>query len=245
MNVVAPAPEFPPTRWSAVLRLREGRADASGEKALAELCEMYWYPLYAFARRCGQAPHDAEDLTQGFFARLLERDLFAKADPSRGRLRSFLLGAFRHFMSEEWRQAGRQKRGGGRVVIPLHQLRSEEMERETGVNYPSADPDVLFDRVWFDVLLEHALDELEAEYRRRGRWQVFRRLQEFLAWNRKDGRLAEAASELEMSPGAVRVTVLRMRARFRELIERQIAETVGNNEEAAAELEHLRRVLGA
>ena len=244
MKFVAPAPEFPSTRWSAVLKLREDKAAPAGEKALAELCEMYWYPLYAFARRCGQAPHDAEDLTQGFFARLLERQLFAQADPTRGRLRSFLLGAFKHFMAEEWRHAGRQKRGGGQTVIPIHLMRSEEVARKISASNPAADPDSFFDRVWFDVLLEHALDELEQEYRQRGRGEVFRRLQEFLAWNRKDGRLAGVARELGMSPGAARVTVLRMRERFRQLIERQIAETVGSAEEAAVELDYLRRVLG-
>lgn len=206
---------------------------------------MYWYPLYAFARRCGRAPEDAEDLTQGFFARLLERDLFAKADPARGRLRSFLLGTFKNFMSEEWRQAHRQKRGSGRVLIPIHEVREEEIEQGNGASYPAADPEVLFDRIWFDVLLKHALDELEKEYDQRGRLAVFQRLKEFLAWNRKDARLAEVARDLGLSPGAVRVTILRMRGRFRELIKRQITETVGTAAEAVAEMEHLRRVLGA
>lgn len=245
MNVAPTGPEFPRTRWTAVLRLRAGAGDAAGEKALAELCEMYWRPLYAYARRCGRPPTDAEDLTQGFFARLLEQDLFAKADPARGRLRSFLLGAFKNFMSEEHRQAGRQKRGGGQIPVPLDQLRSSDLDQQLAANDPAMDAESMFDRVWFDTLLDHALGALEQEYEQRGKGEMFRRLQEFLAWNRKEGRLAEVAAELDMSPGTVRVTILRMRQRFRELIERQIAETVRDPAEAAEELSHLRRVLGA
>ena len=236
--------EFPLTRWSLVLRLREGTEEGGG-KALEELCALYWLPIYSYALRSGQAPHDAEDLTQGFFARLLERDLFAKADRARGRLRSFLLGAFKHFMSEEWRQAARQKRGGGRIAIPLHDLHDQELRDDVHGSVPVCEPQSAFDRVWFDVLLEHALNDLEAEYQARGRGTVFARLQEFLAWNHKDARLAEAARELGMSPGAVRVTIVRMRQRFRELIECRIAETVATPAEAAEELEHLRQVLGA
>ena len=226
-----------------VLRLQQAGSDSTADKALAELCEMYWYPLYAFARRSGQTSQDAEDLTQGFFARLLERDLFSKADPSRGRLRSFLLGAFKHFMSEEWRQAHRQKRGGGQSAIPIHQLRVEEVESQASGFGSGADAEGSFDHVWFDTLLGHALDDLQEEYRRRGKSEVFHRLQEFLAWNRKDARLAEVAAGLKMSPGAVRVTILRMRQRFRELIERHIADTVETPAEVAEELAHLRRVL--
>jgi RNA polymerase sigma factor (sigma-70 family) len=225
--------------------MRDGIPDKTREKALAELCETYWYPLYAFARRCGHAPHDAEDLTQGFFARLLERELFKKADPARGRLRSFLLGTFKNFMSEDWRVANCQKRGGGQWSIPIHELHSEELERGVAGFSPSADPEAIFDRVWFDLLLEQALNELQEEYRRRGKAEMFSRLRGFLAWNRKDARLAEVASDLGLSPGAVRVTILRMRQRFRELIERQVADTVGSAAEAADEMNHLRRVLGA
>ena len=240
VNQTAPRAEFPPTRWSAVLRLRE--RDGSGEKALAELCEIYWRPLFTFARRCGHSAHDAEDLTQGFFARLLKSELLVRADPARGRLRSFLLGAFRNYMSEEWRAATRQKRGGG--FAPLSLQESPDLPSSSSA-VSEADPESLFDRIWFDALLEHALNELEQEFRQRGKGEMFRRLQEFLAWNRKDGRLGEAAKELGMSPGAARVAVLRMRERFRQLIERQIAETVGSREDAAEELRRLRRVLGA
>jgi RNA polymerase sigma factor (sigma-70 family) len=234
--------EFPQTRWSVIVRLRNGVADAEGAKVLAELCEAYWYPLYTFARRAGHSPHDAEDLTQGFFACLLECDLFAKADPSRGRLRSFLLGSFKHFMSSEWRNANREKRGGGRGTLPIHELKAEEINAADDTF--DSNPELMFDRVWFHVLLDRALNHLEDEYRRRGRAEMFKRLQEFLAWNRRDVPLAEVARELGMSPGAVRVTILRMRTRFRDLIEREIAETVGTAAEAAAELDHLRQVLG-
>ncbi|HVY68904.1 MAG TPA: sigma factor [Verrucomicrobiae bacterium] len=245
MTLASANHEFPRTRWTAVLRVRDGVVDPLGEKALAELCEMYWSPLFAFARRCGHGAEDAEDLTQGFFTRLLARDLFAKADPSRGRLRSFLLGAFKNYMSEEHRQAGRQKRGGNQVIVSIDELGWEVAADEGGEHDPAVDAESLFDRVWFDTLLEHALAALEQEYARRGKGELFRRLQDFLAWNRKDGKLEEAARDLEMSPGALRVAILRMRHRFRELIERQIMETVQSPAEAAEEMQHLRRVLGA
>jgi RNA polymerase sigma-70 factor (ECF subfamily) len=245
VNAIPSGPEFPRTRWTAVLRVRAGEATGESAKALAELCEMYWPPLYAYARRCGQSAEDAEDLVQGFFGRLLERELFAKADPERGRLRSFLLGAFKNFMSEEWRQATRQKRGGGQSFIPIHDLHGAALESQIERNDPSLNPESLFDRVWFDLLLEHALQDLEAEYVQRGKAELFKKLQDFLAWNRREGKLAETAAELRMSTGAVRVAILRMRQRFRELIERQVFETVQSPAEAVEELAQLRRVLGA
>lgn len=245
MNATHPGPEFPRTRWTVVLQLRENPGNPEGTRALEELCKMYWYPLYAYARRCGQAAEDAEDLVQGFFGRLVERDLFARADSGRGRLRSFLLGAFKNYMSEEWRQASRQKRGGGQVLIPIHSLPLEDLRECTGSENSTLNAESLFDRVWFDLLLENALKDLEAEYAARGKGDLFRKLQDFLAWNRKEGKLAEVAATLQMSPGAVRVTILRMRQRFRELIERQISQTVRSPEEASEELAQLRRVLGA
>lgn len=240
MNLGRAGDAFPDTRWSVVLRARADRAGGAGaERALADLCTAYWYPLYAYARRCGQSPHDAEDLTQGFFGRLLERDLFAKADPARGRLRSFLLGSFKLFMSEEWHQANRQKRGGGQVPVPIDQVQAEEIYRGAGADRLS--PEVLFERAWLNSLLEGALNQLEREQRQRGKEALFHRLQDFLAWDRGEQRINELARELGLSPGALRVTIFRLRQRFRELLEQQVADTVATPAEAAKELQELLR----
>lgn len=231
---------FPDTHWSVVLRARADIAEGTGaERALADLCAAYWYPLYAYARRCGQSPHDAEDLTQGFFGRLLERDLFAKADPARGRLRSFLLGSFKLFMSEAWHQASRQKRGGGQASVPIDQVQAEEIYRGAGAEQLS--PEALFERAWLNSLLEAALAQLEREQRQRGKEALFQRVQDFLAWDRGEQRINELARELGQSPGALRVTIFRLRQRFREILEQQVADTVTTPAEAAKELQELLR----
>jgi RNA polymerase sigma-70 factor (ECF subfamily) len=245
VSALVTAADFPRTRWTSVLQVRQGSHDSEGQKALAELCQIYWHPLYAYARRCGQSSEDAEDLTQGFFARLLERNLFSKADPSRGRLRSFLLGAFKNYMSEEWRRGVRQKRGGGQTPLPLHELRNEQLDCAAPGSPLAKEPDALFDRIWFEALLERAMKRLEEEYRKRGKIEVFLNLQEFLAWNQKDTRLAKVGEEINMSPGAVRVALLRMRQRFRQLIEEEVAVTVGRPEEASEELAYLLRSLSS
>jgi RNA polymerase sigma-70 factor (ECF subfamily) len=243
MNTLRAGDAFPDTRWSAVLRVRaDGVGGGAVERALADLCAAYWYPLYAYARRCGRSPEDAEDLTQGFFGRLIERELFTKADPARGRLRSFLLGSFKRFMSEERQQANRQKRGGGQVFVPIDQVQAEQLYRGAGADELS--PDVLFERAWFNALLEGALDELEREQRQRGKEQLFHRLQGFLAWDRGEQRINDLAREIGMSAGALRVTIFRLRQRFREILERQITDTVETPAEAAQELRQLLRAVG-
>ena len=232
---------FPETRWSRVLRVRKKEGE-EGAKALADLCGLYWFPLYAFARRCGHSPEDAEDLTQGFFGRLLERDLLAKADPARGRLRSFLLGVFKNFISEVRREAAAQRRGGGKTFIAIDLAEAEEWYCKELVD--EATPELLFERSWFHRVLENTLGRLEAEYRERGKAELFVRLQDSLAWNSAETRTPEIAEKLHMSAGAVRVAIFRMRQRFAELLEEQIADTTASKAETSEELDHLRRVIG-
>ncbi|MCI0540140.1 MAG: sigma-70 family RNA polymerase sigma factor [Verrucomicrobiales bacterium] len=233
---------FPETRWSKVLRVRSGQTDReAGAKALAELCEIYWFPLYAFARRCGHPPHDAEDLTQGFFGRLLERELLAKADPARGRLRSFLLGVFKRFISEVERESRAQRRGGGHTFVSFDVEEAEERYGHEIVD--AATPESLFERSWFDRLLQYTLDRLEQEYDQRGKGDLFRRLQDSLAWNSAETRVSDLARQLGMSSGAVRVAIFRMRQRFSELLEEHVADTTVSESETQEELEHLRRVM--
>lgn len=238
---------FPETRWSCVLAMRDGQGDGErGTRALAELCEAYWAPLFSFAQRCGYSREDAEDLTQGYFTRVLSAELFRKADPAVGRLRSFLLGGFKNYMSEQSRFGNRQKRGGGVSVLSLDDA---GLGSENGTVAPQArgitpPPDEEFDREWFLAVLEHALADLEREYESRGRLATFHHLREHLAWNQRDGRLGHVAAALGMSPGAVRVAIVRMRQRYRELVEARIADTVPSPGAAAEELEHLKALLG-
>jgi RNA polymerase sigma-70 factor (ECF subfamily) len=234
--------EFPETRWSKISRLRaQSPESAEVHQALEELCELYWFPLYAFARRSGCAVEDAEDLTQGFFHRLVHGGLFAQADRQKGRLRSFLLGAFTKFLAEQHRNARRLKRGGG---VPLLSLNTEEAESLYRAELAdSLTPEGQFERTWARTLLQNALSSLESEYQKRGQAALFEQLHGALAL---DGAapIADYAQALQMSAGAVRVSIHRLRQRFRRLLREQIAATVKKAEEVDEELRHLGRVLG-
>ena len=236
------SPNFPDTRWSLVLAASGRDAeDARARAALDELCAQYWFPLYAFARRSGHASAAAEDLTQGFFALLLSHELLAKADPERGRLRSFLLGSFKNFMSAESRREHREKRGGAQRAFSLDQARAEEwfgVEPADG-----AAPEVQFDRDWANATVAQALAAVEAESEQRGKAALFARLREFLAWDQAEPQVAEAARDLGLSVGAVRVAVHRLRLAFRRQLEAQVAQTVATPEELGEEMRHLVRIL--
>lgn len=242
MVPAASAAAFPATRWSVVLRARSPKEAENARAALADLCQMYWAPLYAYARRQGYSTHDAEDVTQGFFAHLLARDSLANADPAKGRLRSYLLGAFQHYLTQEWRARHREKRGGGRPLIVIDTLHAEE---NLAANLSHQDsPAEIFQRQWFEAVLEKALADLRQEYSARGRAALFARLQEHLAWNSAEARLNALASELKMTSGALRVAIFRMRQRYRELVEEHLAQTVQSAADLEEEIRELRRVLG-
>ena len=233
-------PDFPDTRWSLVLAASDA-GDARAHAALDELCGQYWFPLYAFARRSGHAPAAAEDLTQGFFAMLLSHELLAKADRERGRLRSFLLGSFKNFMSTETRREHREKRGGAQPAFSLDQARAEEW---FGVE-PAEDvpPEVRFDRDWANATVAQALAAVEEECGQRGKAALFARLREFLSWDQAEPQVAEAARDLRLSVGAVRVAVHRLRLAFRRHLETQVAQTVATPGELRDEMLHLVRIL--
>ncbi len=242
MNRAPHSPDFPDTRWSLVLSAsgRNG-ADARARAALDELCAQYWFPLYAFARRSGHAPAAAEDLTQGFFLLLLSHELLAKADRGRGRLRSFLLGSFKNFISTETRREHREKRGGAQPAFSLDQARAEEWFGVEPVD--GAAPDVRFDRDWANATVAQALTAVEQECAARGKTALFARLREFLSWDQAEPQIAAAARDLGMSVGAVRVAVHRLRLAFRRHLEMQVAQTVATPEERDEELRHLVRIL--
>ena len=242
MKLPERSPNFPDTRWSLVLTASgSGAADEKARAALDELCGQYWFPLYAFARRSGHDAVAAEDLTQGFFVLLLSRGLFEKADRERGKLRSFLLGSFKNFMSTEARREHREKRGGSQPAFSLDQARAEEW---FGVEPADSMPlEVRFDRDWANATVAQALAAVEAESAQRGKGALFARLREFLAWDQAEPRIAEAARDLGLSVGAVRVAVHRLRLAFRRQLEAQVAQTVATPAELAEELRHLVRIL--
>jgi RNA polymerase sigma factor (sigma-70 family) len=235
-----PRTAFATTRWSMVLQAGAGSGPAA-RRALAELCQIYWYPLYAHSRRCGHPPHDAQDLTQAFFARLLERRALGRADPARGRFRSFMLTALNHFLADERDRARAQKRGGGGEVLSL-----DLAAAEARYNLEPADtaaPDRAFDRQWALALLDTVLRALETEYRDAGRTALFAALRPALAGAGESQPYEEIARRLGMSEGAVKVAVHRLRKRYRALLQGEIVQTVENPAEAAEEMRYLFQAL--
>jgi RNA polymerase sigma factor (sigma-70 family) len=227
---------FVTTHWSLVLAAGADVSSGEAQDALAHLCETYWYPLYAFLRSRGHSAEDAQDLTQAFFTRVLERRAFAHADPARGRFRSFLLASLKNFVANERDRAQTQKRGGG-AVVPLEIGAAEgRFQLE-----PSTDetPERIFEREWALILLDNAIQVLQTEMASTGRSGHFAELKAFLVGENPNVSYAEAADALGMSPGAVRVAVHRLRRRFGELVRREIAQTVSSPVEIDDELRHL------
>jgi RNA polymerase sigma-70 factor (ECF subfamily) len=231
---------FATTQWSLVLAAGDRGAPGS-EEALARLCSLYWFPVFAFVRRRGWSREEAQDLTQGFFARLIEKGDLGGADRSRGRFRTFLLSACRHFLLNEADRALALKRGGGRPALPIDVAAAEgRYERALG---HGETPERLYDRQWCLSLLEGVLESLREDYAAAGRARVFDRLQAFLTAD-EAGTHAEAARELGMSPGAVKVAVHRLRRRYRQELRRRVADTVASEPEIEDEIRYLLRTLG-
>jgi RNA polymerase sigma factor (sigma-70 family) len=231
---------FVTTRWSVVLAA--GRADSTKAlAALEDLCRTYWYPLYAFVRRLGHKPEDAEDLVQAFFAQCVGKSYLTAAKRSRGRFRSFLLIALKRFMANEWDKARTKKRGGTHQVISLDGLQPEQRYALEPADCLSADK--LFERRWALTLLETVLKRLEDEQKGRGNSVIFERLKPFLVAAGDSAPYAHVAQELEMSESAVKVTIHRLRGRYRRLLEEEIAQTVSSPEEVDEERRYLFRVI--
>ncbi|MDB6071291.1 MAG: hypothetical protein JWL81_2462 [Verrucomicrobiales bacterium] len=238
----SPDPPFPPTRWTLILDLRSGDAGAA-DRALTELCRLYWYPVYAFVRRQGSGPEDAQDLTQSFFARLLERNDLAGVQQEKGRLRTYLLGAMKNHLIQDWRHRSAQKRGGGHPALPLD---AEGVEKRYASEQSHlCSPDALFDRRWALDTMAEALRRLEEEYNDSGRTELHGILQPFLSSRPAPGHVPEAAIRLGMTDGAFHVALHRLRQRFRRILESLVADTVGSQEEAADELKHLLSLLSS
>lgn len=233
-----PTSIFPATPWSQLMRLRND--DAGAREALARVCNLYWFPVYAYIRGRGNAPHDAEDLTQGFFLDLLRRDDLAHLDQRDGKLRSFLLASMKNFLAKAWRDSHALKRGGHAEKVSLDVEWAEgRLQNELR---DQADPEREFEQRWAITLLEHVLRELEAEYAKAGKGDVFQVLSGFLSFSSEPPTHEQVASQLGISEQNARVSVHRLRKRYRDLLQKHIEATVESPEEADAELDHLLRV---
>jgi RNA polymerase sigma factor (sigma-70 family) len=232
---------FATTQWSLVLAAGQ-RGSEEAEEALARLCSLYWYPVFAFVRRQGHPRGEAQDLTQGFFTRIIEKGDLGDADRSRGRFRSFLLTACQHFLSNERDRARALKRGGGRLPISID-VAAAEGRYERALAH-SETPERLYDRQWCLTLLDGVLDGLREDYETAGKGRVFDRLKDFLTADEGAGTNAEAARELGMTEPAVKVAVHRLRRRYRDALRRRVAETVESAEDVEDEIRHLLTTLG-
>ncbi len=234
------AGRFEATRWSIVVAA--GAADSQrAHRALEHLCTAYWYPLYAFVRRQGHSPHDAQDLTQEFFARLLARNFLGDADPAKGRFRSFLLGALKHFLPGEWDRARAQKRGGGQQPISLDAESAETRYQLEPADESSAEK--IYERRWALALLDQMLKRLRGDFTRDGKENVFDELKSALTGGKVP--CAEIAARLNVKEGAVRTAIHRLRQRYRDIVRAEIAETVASPAEVDAEMQHLFAALSA
>jgi RNA polymerase sigma-70 factor (ECF subfamily) len=234
-------PAFVTTHWSVVLSARDAASPQSAD-ALEKLCRVYWYPLYAYARWRGQGAEDAEDLTQEFFARLLQKRYLDAVERERGRFRTFLLVAFKRFLADEWDRVRSQKRGGGGVPVCFDTDLAERLYRNEPA--PKMPADKMFEQRWAMTLLEQTMNRLRAEFESAGKAAEFNHLKKFLAVSKGEIPHAAVAAELGVSEGALRVTVHRLRKRFRQIFREQIAETVARAEDVDEELRHLVAVLG-
>ncbi len=232
-------PVFVTTHWSVVLSAKDQDPLRSVE-ALEGLCRTYWQPLYGYVRRRGYSPADAEDLTQGFFAWLLERDWLSGADEQRGRFRSFLLTSFSHILANEWDKVKAQKRGGGRIVSLQFDDAETGCAREP-VNHLT--PEQSFEWRWALTLLDQVMNRLSAEFARDGKTALFEALKPCLLGERTAQPYAILALKLAMTEGSVKVAVHRLRQRYRWLLRDEIASTVARPEEVEEELRYLFAVL--
>jgi len=231
---------FVTTRWTVVLAAGR-KSSPHSDRALAELCQQYWYPLYAYVRRRVNSREDAEDLTQGFFARFLEKNYLEGLAAERGKFRAFLLAALKHFLANEWDKAGRQKRGGGVQHLSLDWQQADDRFHFEPPD--QATPDRLFDREWALALLERVIERLQAECAAEGRAELFAHSRGYLMVGEAAITYAEAAAKLGMDEGAVRVAVHRLRKRYRELLREEIGQTVNDPAQVAEELKSLQLAL--
>ena len=229
---------FPNTRWSLVLAARQPSPQSAA--ALETICRDYWHPLYAYVRRCGQPPHDAQDLTQAFFCRLLQKHWLDSADREKGRLRTFLIVALKRFMSNEWNRASAQRRGGGQVSVPID---TEFAESRLAADNQALEPDESYDRQWALTLIDLTVNRLRAEFAAAGKAADYEALKGCLLAGRGAIDYRAVAARLGMNEGAARVAVHRLRKRFREIYREEISHTLAEDADWEAELRYLAAAL--
>lgn len=231
---------FATTHWSIVLAT-QGSDSSQAMSALTSLCQTYWYPLYAYVRRRGYGPHDAQDLTQEFFALLLQHNWVAQADRQRGRFRTFLLAALNHFLNNKWDKARAKKRGGAIQFVPL-QL--DAAETRYGQEPPDPiTPEQIYERRWALALLDKVLATLREECAAGGKSELYDALSPCLVGDRQSQPYGALAARLGLSEGAVKVAVHRLRQRYRQLLREEIAHTVEKPAEVDEEMRHLLTIL--
>jgi DNA-directed RNA polymerase specialized sigma24 family protein len=223
------------THWSAVLEAGQPGSPRAAA-AMEELCQTYWYPLYAYVRRRGYEVEAAKDLTQGFFAGMIENHWLKSADPQRGRFRSFLLGAMNHFLAKDWRDAHRLKRGGGKPLVSLDDTAERRYVSEAASDLT---PEKVYEQRWAWSLFERAVSRLREQYAGTGKTKLYEALKGFLVDDVADGDYARLAAELDMTPGAVTTAAHRLRDRYRELVREEVAHTVADPAEVEDEIRSL------
>jgi RNA polymerase sigma-70 factor (ECF subfamily) len=232
---------FATTRWSVVLAAGH-RSNPASQRALEELCATYWTPLYAYVRRRGVDVEEAQDLTQSFFMKLLEREALREVAQERGKFRAFLLACMKHHLADERERASAKKRGGGVAPLSLDWEQGEEKVRLQPADTET--PESVFERQWALTVLEQVLGRLEREFEESERGKLFERLKVHLTGDGAGQSHREAAAALGMTEGAVKVAVHRMRRRYRDLLREEIGQTVAGPEQVDEELGHLLQALG-
>lgn len=228
---------MPDTRWSLVHRSQFLADDPSALTALGELMKLYWEPLYAYARRRGESPKDAEDAVQGYYEMFITRSSITAVDQQKGKLRSFLLASFERYLIDQWQKRTATKRGGQQSPLSLDQQLAEN--RYSAEPYHLLTPERLYERRWAMTILQRVMSAMEADYKRRGKEDTFTLLRSALEWNSADFAYAEVGQQLHMNENAVKQAVFRMRKKFRELLRWIVAETVADPADVDRELAHL------
>jgi len=235
------SPGFASTQWSMVLAARDGSSEAA-QGAMQTLCATYWRPLYRFVRRSGRSVEDAQDLTQSFFSRLLDKEYLRHVDPALGKFRAFLLAALRNFLTNEWRREQAVKRGGQAQFVSIEEMTRAEDYYAAGAS-ATGTPEEIYERNWAVALLERATRRLEEEFAAAGKSHIFAQLKPYLEGDRDGVRYAQVAAALEWSEVTVRVSVHRMRGRFRDLLQQEVASTLTDPSDQSAIDQELRYLL--
>jgi RNA polymerase sigma factor (sigma-70 family) len=231
---------FVTTHWSVVLSAGQGDPSQARD-ALSQLCQTYWYPLYAYVRRRGYSPQDAEDATQELFARLLVKNTLTNIRPGKGKFRSFLLAVLNNYLVDEWKRATSQKRGGGLPIVSFDAASAETRYRHEPAETATAES--IFERNWALALLHDVFHRLQREHELGGKGQLFEQLKFCLIGERSSIPYAELSAKLNLSESALKVTVHRLRQRYRELLRAEVAKTVSSAVEVEEELRYLFRVI--